>query len=64
MSQGSCGTVGSWSVPGEHGSQGSVHEQTDDPVDSWSAAPDDPDSRILLQELDLADRGRFPSART
>ena len=34
LSRGSRGTVGSWSVPGEHGSQGSVHEQTDDPADS------------------------------
>ena len=44
LSHGSCGTVGSWSAPGEHGPQGSVNEQTDDPVNSWSPAPDAPDS--------------------
>jgi hypothetical protein len=64
LSRGSRGTVGSWSAPGEHGPQGSVHEQTDDPVGSWSPAPDAPDSLLLLQDLDPSDRGRFPSART
>jgi len=56
------GTAGS--TPVEHVSQGSVPEQTVDPVDPPPTHGAPGDSLPLLCDLDPSDRGRFPEART